>query len=419
MAGNHRLLLWMLMSLLLVAAGCEPASHIAWSPDGSHAAYFTPVQGKLLPGSGYLIDPSGKVLTPLGLTFGSYDWSADSKTVYFGGYDDNSPASDGAIRKWMIDAEDAAAVNANPTDEFAPMALNRWRDGKIEKLVSLRNRLVLFVHESPDQTWIAAVVFVKNSENDHGHAELFAFNTESKKLYELSDNCGFGACFTAPNKLAYVESGRDDKGSSAGQIVEVVLDESAQRMQRNPLVEVLWQKTTDLKAVEDGLLFTTVGRTFPANSASWPGDLAQASIYHFTRANGGLGVLSDSTSDLFLPSPDGKRILFLHGPPGKLQIAVMNANGSDPHDLRDIHEYGSQPPMWPSWHGNDQITFVSAEGTNLPAAVGQTPRTAFDVIDYRITPQSQLEPVKTLSQDWPVEMKPSMKTADFTAPAPK
>ena len=96
----------------------------------------------------------------------------------------------------------------------------------------------------------------------------------------------------------------------------------------------------------------------------------------------------------------------------------MNANGSDEHVLFDATVYGPQMPLWPTWRGNDEITFTSSAGQDLPVQPGKDPRIAFDVVLFRITPQATLEPAKTLSQGWPIEMKPSIKKADYsTAPA--
>src|SRR4029077_11897913 len=96
----------------------------------------------------------------------------------------------------------------------------------------------------------------------------FAFNTSSKKLYEITDHGGAGACFTGPAKLAYVETDRDHRGNplGTGQIVEVKLDESAEHLERTPLVDVLPQETMFLQPTEDGLLFTTTLRSFPTKA---------------------------------------------------------------------------------------------------------------------------------------------------------
>src|SRR5580658_2071343 len=98
--------IWVVVLFFLAAGGaggCTPTAHLSWSPDGARGAYFVPTAGKLLPGVGYLLDTSGKTTARLGPTFGSFAWSADSKTVYFGGYDNSPPATDQAQREWLVD----------------------------------------------------------------------------------------------------------------------------------------------------------------------------------------------------------------------------------------------------------------------------------------------------------------------------
>ncbi len=413
-----------LLPLLGGVAGCEPAAQVAWAPDGSRAAYFVPTTGNPLPGVSYLLDSGGKVTGELGQTFGSFAWTTDSETVYFGGYDNKAGGDGGGpIKNWSTDSDETAAHVT--TDQYPPMALCRWHDGKAERLVSVGNRFVLFVDLSPDASWVSIVTFAKDPDE---HPELFAYNTTSKKLYELSIHCTTAACFTGPNKLAYVEADREKQGiSPTGKIVEVTLDESAEHLDRVPLVDVLWDKTSYLQRTEDGLLFTSMPRTFPVKSRSEndrpPG------LYHFTKADGGVVAMEEFAFPLFQPSPDGKRILYLKVTPAaketpeKRELAVMNSNGSDSHVLCDITGFGPQPPIWPGWHGNDEMTFASPTPQDFP---GQDGRITFDVVNYSIDARGEIRPVKVLSKDWPLEMKPWMKQDKFagvkigpaTQPAP-
>src|SRR3954464_13806822 len=104
LAGNP--LLGLLLLCIVALCGCEPIAHITWSPDGARAAYFVPTPGKLLPGVSYVIDANGKSSANLGPTFGTYAWSNDSKSFYFGAYDKSPPATPPVIRRWLVDAED-------------------------------------------------------------------------------------------------------------------------------------------------------------------------------------------------------------------------------------------------------------------------------------------------------------------------
>ena len=402
------------------AGGCTPTAHINWSPDGAQAAYFVPTGGKLLPGVGYLLDGGGKTTARLGPTFGSFAWSADSKAVYFGGYDNTPPATDLAQREWLVDPKAAPPPISDSSDgEYPPMVLCAWHDGAAERLVSLGNRYVLFVQLSPDQKWLAVTAAARDT-GDQWRFELFVCSLATKTLHVVSENCGMGACFTGPSRLAYAQA---DGPTTTGSIVEEELRETADHLDRVPLADVLWDRTGCIAAVDDGLLFTTAGRVFPAKASKAAAD-QPPNLYHYSRADGKLTMIAESTGDLFAVSPDGRRILYIKDTPGidgspdRRELAAMNIDGTDGHVLSDISRYGSQSPMWPAWHGNDRVTFVSPGGADLPGKPDEDPRMAFDVVDYRITPTNSLEPAATLSGDWPAEMKPAMRKADFQPPPP-
>lgn len=409
--------------LLVASVGCEPVAHLAWSPDGARAAYFAPMSGKLLPGASFLIDPAGKVTADLGPTFGSFAWSKDSTTIFFGAYDNQPPGTDTSVRRWLVDAEDKPLSESPPSDDYPPMALMRWRDGNAEKLASIGHRYVVFVQLSPDEQWLAAITFAREPGRD-GQAELFVYSMASKKLYEVSDDCGNGLCFTGPGRLAYVESDRAKGGSAltTGQIVEVKLDDASEQIERTSLVDVLPNRTTYLQSTDDGLLFTTMPRAFPVRSSKENAERPPG-LYHYTRANGGITAMAESSADLFSASPDNKRILYFKVTPAtdkmpaKRELAVMNANGSDEHILRDVSGQGDVPAMWPAWHGNEEITFISPSAQDLPVQQAKEPRVAFDVVMYKLTPQGTLEGGKVLSEGWPTGMKPSMKKANYRSPA--
>ncbi|HSV13068.1 MAG TPA: hypothetical protein VLI90_02330 [Tepidisphaeraceae bacterium] len=406
---------------MLAIGGCEPISHISWSPDGARAAYFVPVQGKLVPGVSYVLDADGKKMASLGPTFGSFAWSPDSKSIYFGAYDNQQPATVPIERKWLVDAEDQQPPEAPANDEFPPMVLTRWSDGKAERLAPVGNRYVVFVQLSPDQNWVAVMTSAKETGTD-GRPQLFVYNVASKKLYAVSDYCGNAMCFTGPDRLAYVETMRDHhQPLQTGQIIEVKLDESSEQLERTPLVDLIPSTTTFMQPTGDGLLFTTVAASVPVK-ASKENEHRPPGLFHYTRANGGVTAMAEATEQLFMPSPDGKRILYIKLTPAsekmplKRELCVMNANGSDEHVLRDLTIFGQQPPMWPGWRGNDEITFVGSKAEDQPVQEGKDPRIAFDVVQYKINAQGALEPIKTLSDGWPIEMKPSMKKSDYTAP---
>jgi Tol biopolymer transport system component len=405
---------------LAATGGCTPTAHLSWSPDGAQAAFFVPTAGKLLPGVSYLLDTSGKTTARLGPTFGSFAWAADSKTVYFGGYDSSPAADDVADRDWLVDPQQAPPPVAESADgEYPPMVLCAWHDGAVQRLVSLGNRYVVFLQLSPDQKWLAVTAAARDKA-DQWRFELFICNVASKKLHIVSENCGMGACFTGPSRLAYAQA---DDLRTTGSIVEVELNESTEHLERVPVVDVLWDRTECLQPLGDGLLFTTSGRLFPAVSSK-AATGQPANLYYYSRSDSKVKLIAESTGDLFAASPDGKRILYIKITPGvdespeKRALAIINSDGSNEHLLLYISRYGAQPPMWPAWRGNDRITFVSPSGQDLPGKPDDDPRLAFDVVDYRITADNSLEPATKLSADWSAEMKPAMRKADFQPPPP-
>jgi len=275
------------------------------------------------------------------------------------------------------------------------------------------------VQISSNGKWVALTAYTKDSQNDPGRSQLFVYSTATAKLYQLSDCSGDGFCFSGPDRLAYVEANRQRNISlQSGQIVEVQLDESIEQLDRKPLVDVIWKKTSCLAATEDGLLFTSSGRAYPSKTI--PGsDEAAPNLYHYTRADGAIAAIADSTDPFFLLSPDAKHVLFVKhalipgNEQGKHELGMMNPNGSDAHTLMDISGFGWPAPMFPTWRGNDSITFVSSTGTDIPQQPGEEPRMALDVIVYKITAQYTLEPAQTLSKDWNLETKPTVKKSDF------
>lgn len=399
------------VALLAVCSGCVPA-HIAWSPDGARAAYFKP--GSPL-GLGYVLDGDGKVTAELGQMFGSFAWSKDSQSVYFGALDPRPPVTDGAIRQWVVDHKPAPAqepVDGKPglPDKEEPMTLSRWRAGKVEALASIGYRRVLYVQLSPDEKWVA----VMTSKKGFGEPELFVFSIGSEKLYAISETCGWGVCFTGTGQLVYTQIDFPiDPSSARSKVIEVMLDESAKELKRVVLVDALNSFALSIQSTEEGLLFTAafplVGPK-PARSED-----QRIGLYYFSRANGRITTLAEATASWYpAVSPDGKRILYFKGTDA---LCVINAKGGDEQVLRHLDGYEIHL-MRPAWRGNDEITFVATVGEHLPVKPGGQPHSAFDLLQYKITAQGAIEPGRLLSESWPVEMKPTVAERTSTT-APK
>jgi hypothetical protein len=174
-----------------------------------------------------------------------------------------------------------------------------------------------------------------------------------------------------------------------------------------------------MQKVGDDLLFTAIPRRIPSAVID-QSPRRECNLFQFTRANRGVAVIADSVGPFFLPSPDGARILIEKivraGGSGNetREMQLINANGSSPQTLLDLTAYGRDLPMWPSWRNNEEIAFASepASGTTRDS------RIYFDAVLYRLdtSDKAQLTPERTLSKDWPIEMKPSRKAPNSIQP---
>jgi hypothetical protein len=144
-------------------------------------------------------------------------------------------------------------------------------------------------------------------------------------------------------------------------------------------------------------------------------------LYHWSRADRSVTAIADDVGPLFMTSPDGKRILFekitsqTTAVPRKRELAIINANGSDAHVLRDLSVFGNHYdlPMFPMWRNNEEIAFIPALNPNKLPASGAEGRLHFDVVLYRLTSEFTLEPVRILSEGWTESTKPGMDKKDL------
>jgi hypothetical protein len=419
------------LALLLFFAGCDVPAQMVWSPDGHQAAYRSTQNAVLL-------GEDGKVVTTLGATIGGFAWSSDSKSLYFAAYRDPNQPVTAIDTRWLEPTKtpatsattQPAATQPLPQSDDQNHLINicLLHDGKISILFSLLDTGGVYHMElSPNQQWLALVVSDK-TENDNP-LDLFAYSLKSHRLYEISQQCGFGACFTNRGKLAFAQAnGTDDIGKLTGHIVLVTLDDAAATLPRQRLLDVIISQTGWMEACDCGLIFTAAPRTFPGPPSADEPSIAK--LYQFNYSDGGLTVLADATGPLFDLSPDGKRLLFekitpqepsatcptitqnspppASQPPLRDELCVMNINGSEPHVLASFMDYtGSpNPPMWPAWHGNDQITFLGPADQARHAMIGGEDHKLFDVVLYQITDKGTLKALKTLSTDWTDGLKP-------------
>jgi hypothetical protein len=422
-------------AVMLALVGCDVPAQIVWSPDGSQAAYRAG-------STALLLNEQGIVLQPLGASSGGFVWSADSKSLFVAAGEHAGEQAGDQIGntptplhlEWLGPVDDPAArPTTKPADEPKSItAVNVLKDGKVTPLFRLADDTVWYLQLSPDGQWLAVGATADQQDSSTNEFQLFVYSLHGGKLYELSRFCGCGACFVGPNTLAFNEaSALDPVGQVKGHIVEVKLDEAAATLPRQTLLQTIVPLTGWMEPCKGGLLFTAAPRTFPAPPVA---DSQQPvfKLFHFSLADCGLTVLADDVGELFEASPDGKRILFERltqpEPPAAApattesakqlptsqppqthdDLCVMNANGSDPHVLRSLDEYigNPQPPMWPSWRGNDQITFIASAVDSQTVKVADHDRKVVNVIQYHLTDKGTLEALQSLSGDWKVETKP-------------
>lgn len=400
---------------LLTLTGCLPAQ-IFWSPDGSRAAYLNHSMASL-------IDDHGRLVQRLGGSTGGFAWTADSKTLYVA---TAQPVAEVPVfeqdNRWLA-APSSTAPTTRPAQASARResitVVSELRDGLLTPLFAVNQAYALHLQLSPSGDWLAVVTMDKDSSL----MQLTAYSLKSRKAYPLSLSCGVGACFTSGNQLAYVEPDRlgDRPECLTGHVVEVKLDESSQKLERTPLLEVIPAETGWIVAQGRDLLLTAVPRTFPSKPPAEYEDEPVVNLYRFTRANGGVSAIAEGTGPLFMPSPDGKRILFekvipaTADKPARRELALMSSNGSDSHILRDITAFGTSQPMWPNWRGNDEIAYI--ESAAASRAAPENHGDEFEVDLYKVTDKCELQTIRKLSSSWtdPL-MKPALMPPQNKAP---
>jgi hypothetical protein len=400
--------LWRGLGLLcvVIVAGCRVPAQIVWSPDGKTAAYR--VEDKA-----YLVDSTGKLGAPLGTVAGGMAWSADSKTLYYAMSAKlaNPIVKPDTIWQSMPEAPEPTSAPATaPASQPAKFVeLEAFAKNKATALARFAAGDALYMALSPDQKWLAIVC---ETPVDTTFA-VYVFNLPTKHLYLLSDFAGFGLCFTGPNRLAYIEPDRrsDKDDAMTGKVVEVTLDVKSPQLARTPLLDVIPSQTPFIQPLGENLLLTSVGRSFPGKPLDDTPDRATYKLFMWTRANGGIVSLVDDVGPLFAISPDGQRVLIeklspaTDRLPAKRELQLIRANGSDGYTLRDLSKHDLFP-LWPAWHGNDEITFTSPDEDAKTATVDKEQRLIYDMVQYQITEKGELKPIQTLSESWKADEKP-------------
>lgn len=400
---NPRFILCLALFCLLFTTGCDYPAQMHWSPDGSRAAYF----GGDANMHSFLIDEHGKILADLGQSTGGLAWAHDGHALYFGGMEPQPQSPPTRVdRRWLPEAA-IPAPNQQQEKDPTQVTVSRWRDGKSEELFRLDEDILWYLIASPEGRWIAAVASKDKEPANH----LYVYSLQSGKLFALGRVDYWPATFTAANKLVTTRLPAGHVGepiSAMALLTEITLDEGRRQLAQDDLL-VLQGGATCIQPLGRDLLFAGTSLHLPSKSEEQP----KLDLFHYSRQAGTVKALAENVGPLFMPSPDGRRILYEQktGEGDDSSLVVMNANGSDPHVLReDLRPYG-RVGMWPAWRGNDHITLVTTEPGEHQEIQGQM-RTPVEVLLYRMNEQMKLETVRTLSELWPVEMKPVVEQED-------
>jgi hypothetical protein len=360
-----------------------------WSPDGTRAAYVTGEQT-------YLIDETGSVLRKLGGGLGGAAWSADSRTLFFAAKtDDNAPATN-VNENWL--RQDEVEWTAPPISErFTVSALHGDEVTPVFTVpANLAHHLVL----SPDQKWLALLTQVRRAtQHDDYRFRLYAYFIPQKRLYLISKSCGAVACFTDTNRLTYVEPALANAPpeTSVGHAVEVTLNEADAGLLKVEKFQLVVGDVGWMEAASDDLFLTVVPRTLPGADAD-----AKHQLYRHDRSGGGLEQIASDVYPYFTSSPDGKRILAgQDGDPADRLLLIDAATGQS----RVLRAFEEDLAFYPTWRGNDQISFQSRVNAKSVADPNRKQPLYAEIFLYRVT-ETGLEPVRKLSEKWGDELKP-------------
>ncbi|MGE5610986.1 MAG: hypothetical protein ACM359_17180 [Bacillota bacterium] len=409
--------------VLLTLAGCEIPAQTYWSPDGTHAAYVPP-SGSESPAM--IIDDQGAIVAKLGATTGGFAWSNDSKRLYFAVVDpksDTIPPFE-TRHNWLNVSEEQFSSKKNEDDkDKQETTVSLWENGKTTPLFVLEAQMPWMMALSPDQNWLALVT---NTSEKDSVSRLYAFSLPTKRLYAISLQCAKTACFTGPNRLAFVEANsvNDAKPSDTGMLTEVVLNDGAEHLDRQPLAIVLLPLTPWIQPLGQDILLTSFSFTFPGPIPQTdPEENAVFTLFRYVHADKTVKPLATEVGQYFLTSPDGKRILVekILNPADKdkrqSKIAVIESATGSTHILADATVTLTDPagnrhtgfPAYPAWRSNDELSFTSPIDPIKPIEQKDS-RYYFNLALYRLTPDYQLKPLRTLSDPWPLEIKPSFKS---------
>lgn len=427
-------LLLVCLGAALLSAGCSIPAQLAWSPDGSKAAYRVGDRA-------YLVDDQGHFLADLGTSMGGFAWANDGQALYYAntipdtsrageaaplapasghgldaavlgpgqpGYASPPPVAPEPLppeRRLTTDIETDWFAGPAPTprdpqfnsgDETPSVSTVRvWRGEQPEDLFQLPDPVV-YLQLSPDQQWLAAVTYheVKTANEAQHWFGHYVYDLAAGRAHLLGWSGSWASAFTGPNRLAYVQPvpGVPVAGGD-GQLVQFELNSSNARHRklRRDTVVPLPGPAVWLRTVGDDLWMICMQRKTPGDSD----DKDIASLYRLIGRTGGMERVAKDVGLLFVPSPDGQRILYAQGGDDS-RLVVMSARGGS---RRQIIDNWNGRALWPSWRTNDEIVVATTQPAqgDQPDEQGRVP---FHAVIYRVTVDNRAEPLRNLSADW-------------------
>lgn len=405
--------------LLVFSVGCHMPARMTASPDGSQAIYGANLSERVL-----LIDArDGKTLRELGAGSGSAAWSHDGRHAWYAvrttADDPASPELDPAL--WTVEmpglelfpAPDPGGID-NVEEPTEQETIHLLESGRSRPLVTLPGRVWEIVPAS-DADWLlvsyAAELRLHNDRKTFG--VLAAYSVTRNKLYPLSaiDGLNLLAAFTSDGQAVFVKP--TDPSGTLGMLVSMKLDPDA-KPDPNELAMVAFAGTGFARRVGDELWVTTMALALPAEMKALEESAPLHSLYRVQVKERRLERIRENVGQLFVPSPDAKRVLFesveVRGGNKERSLSVMDVASGAVSDLRRVSDY-PELPMFPSWAGNEEILFVAEPGKSEPATRDDKPVAVYDVVRYRLD-QGTLKFVATLSGGWEKLTKPGHTLKD-------
>lgn len=397
-----------LTAMLLAAGGCHIPARVFWSPDATRAVYIN--YGQVA-----VIDAQGAIQFQA-IGEGTAAWSADGKTAYFALSTDAVPAVPLVPTVYQTGwAGGPVAPPADPAEEL--QAVVAYGPDGVQPLFVL-DQPVMHLHLSPDENWLAVVTSVPEGE---GTMTLFAWHLPSRTLYLIERKSGFAAAFTGDSRLAYSLPGDPDRppANQPSNLIEVILDVTRDQLERQTLLDVQAGTAVWIQPLDSDILLSVAWH----DGNAFDPKIHPMRIIRYRRdgagENDGSEIFADWTGGLFAISPDQKRILFERitprkGAAPKVELMIMETGGGNPRVLRDVTQHVMTQPMWPSWRGNDQITFTPSPAGDDPVDPLDPEWRRTEVILYDLTDNGgiPLRAVKTLSADWEAELKPRYRRTE-------